>query len=122
MTKKEKKETYKRVQELTKELISCLVELEEDYLIMTPNDEKTYSSAVGFPKDKLPNMYMGAMEDKEEGGDVYAAVALTASNYYLSKASDEKVSFAMKQFYKTLKMRELFIKNIFKDIKDMNLN
>ena len=47
MTKKEKKETYKRVQELTKELISCLVELEEDYLILTPNDEKTYSSAVG---------------------------------------------------------------------------
>lgn len=120
MTKKEKRETYKRVQELTKELISCSVELKEDYLIMTPNDEKTYSSAVGFPKDKLPNMYMGAMEDKEEGGDVYAALALTASNYYLSKASDEDASFAMKQFYKTLKMRELFVKNIFGDIKDMN--
>ena len=117
MTKKEKKETYKRVQELTKELISCLVELEEDYLILTPNDEKTYSSAVGFPKDKLPNMYMGAMEDKEEGGAVYAAIALTASNYYLSKAPDEEVSFAMKQFYKTLQMRELFIKNIFGDSK-----
>lgn len=122
MTKKEKKETYKRVQELTKELISCLVELEEDYLILTPNDEKTYSSAVGFPKDKLPNMYMGAMEDKEEGGAVYAAIALTASNYYLSKAPDEEVLFAMKQFYKTLQMRELFIKNIFGDSKDMNLN
>lgn len=67
-------------------------------------------------------MYMGAMEDKEEGGAVYAALALTASNYYLSKASDEDASFAMKQFYKTLQMRELFIKSIFGDIKDMNLN
>lgn len=122
MTKKEKRETYKRVQELTKELISCLVELEEDYLIMTPSDEETDSSAVGFPKGRLPNMYMTAMEDKEEGGDVYAALALTASNYYLSEASDEDASFAMKQFYKTLKMRELFVKNIFGDIKDMNLN
>lgn len=122
MTKKEKKETYKRVQELTKELISCLVELEEDYLIMTPSDEETYSSAVGFPKGRLPNMYMTAMEDKEEGGDVYAALALTASNYYLSEASDEDASFAMKQFYKTLKMRKLFVKNIFGDSKDMNLS
>lgn len=67
-------------------------------------------------------MYMGAMEDKEEGGAVYAAIALTASNYYLSKAPDEEVSFAMKQFYKTLQMRELFIKNIFGDSKGMNLN
>lgn len=122
MTKKEKKETYKRVQELTKELISCLVELEEDYLILTPNDEKTYSSAVGIPKDKLPDMYMGAMEDKEEGSAVYSALALTASNYYLSKASDEDASFVMKQFYKTLQLRELFIKNIFGDSKDVNLN
>lgn len=50
MTKKEKKETYKRVQELTKELISCLVELEEDYLILTPNDEKHIHRLLDFQK------------------------------------------------------------------------